>query len=125
VSAPLTSYQKKLFLFLGVATIFEGYDFMALSQLLPKLRVAFDLEPAAAGYLIGTVNIGAVLAFFLVRMADRVGRRRMLTVTIAGYTAFTLLSGLAPNVYAFAFLQLLARVFLLAEWALSMVIAAV
>ena len=124
MSAPLTSYQKKLFLFLGVATFFEGYDFMALSQLLPKLRVAFDLEPSAAGYLIGTVNIGAVLAFFLVRMADRVGRRRMLTVTIAGYTAFTLLSGLAPNIYAFALLQLLARVFLLAEWALSMVIAA-
>jgi putative MFS transporter len=124
VTAPLTAYQKKLFLFLGVATFFEGYDFIALSQVLPKLRLAFGLEPSWAGYLIGVVNVGALLAFFLVRMADRVGRRRMLTVTIAGYTVFTLLSGLAPNVYAFALLQLGARVFLLGEWALSMVIAA-
>ncbi len=124
MSEPLTDYQKKLFLFLGVATFFEGYDFIALSQVLPKLRVAFDLEPAWAGYLVGMVNVGAVLAFFLVRLADRWGRRRLLTITIAGYTAFTLLSGFAPNVYAFALLQLFARVFLLAEWALSMVIAA-
>ena len=35
---PFTAYQWKLFLFLSVATFFEGYDFIALTQILPSLR---------------------------------------------------------------------------------------
>ena len=38
MSEPLTTYQKKLFLFLGVATFFEGFDHMAMAQLLPSIR---------------------------------------------------------------------------------------
>lgn len=124
VSETFTPYQKKLFLFLGVATFFEGYDFLALSQILPELRESFDLGPEWAGRIVGFVNIGSILAYFLVRLADRWGRRRVLTLTIAGYTLFTFASGLAPNVYVFIVLQLFGRIFLLAEWALSMVIAA-
>lgn len=123
-SGKLTAYQKKLFLFLGVATFFEGYDFFALSQILPELRVAWDLPPAASGYIIGVVNIGTILAFWLVRRADIWGRSRVLTITIAGYTLFTALSALAPNVYFFVAAQLITRIFLLAEWSVSMVMAA-
>ncbi len=120
----LTPYQRKLFLFLSVATFFEGYDFFALSQILPNLRESMQLDPAASAYIVGTVNIGTILAFWLVRRADVWGRRRVLTVTIAGYAIFTFLSGLAPNVYVFVVAQLIARVFLLAEWSISMVVAA-
>ncbi len=35
----LSGYQIRLFAFLSVATFFEGYDFMALAQILPNLRV--------------------------------------------------------------------------------------
>jgi putative MFS transporter len=121
---PLSPYQKRLFAFLSVATFFEGYDFMALTQILPNLRASLGLNEAQAGLMVGFINVGAVLAYFLVRKADRWGRRRVLTVTIAGYTLFTFASGLAPNVWAFAGLQMLARIFLLAEWAISSVIAA-
>jgi len=74
--------------------------------------------------LVGFINVGTILAFILARKADRWGRKPVLTATIAGYTVFTFLSGLAPNVYVFALLQMVARVFLIAEWATSMVIAA-
>lgn len=70
------------------------------------------------------INAGTVAAFFLVRQADKVGRRRMLTITIAGYTVFTFLTGFAPEVWSFTAAQFLARIFLVAEWAVSMVIAA-
>ena len=33
--APLSSYQRRLFGFLGVATFFEGYDFFALTRTEP------------------------------------------------------------------------------------------
>lgn len=122
--AAFTPYQRRLLIFLSVATFFEGYDFFAITQLLPHLEREFRLEDGQSGLLLGVTNIGAVLAFFLVRAADRFGRRRLLAVTIAGYTLFTITSGLAVSVWDFAASQLLAKVFLLAEWALAMVVAA-
>lgn len=121
---PLSGYQKKLFIFLSVATFFEGYDFIALTQVMPSVRGEFALDEAAGGIMVSVIKFGTVLAFLLVRRADRWGRKRVLTLTIAGYTIFTFLSGLAPEVYSFATCQLLAHMFLIAEWATSMVLAA-
>jgi putative MFS transporter len=121
---PLTAYQRRLFWFLGVATFFEGYDFFALTQVLPSIRQEFGLDRGAAGYLVGAINLGTLLAYALVSRADRWGRRRVLSVTILGYALFTFLSGLSPNIWVFGALQLVARVFLIGEWATSMVIAA-
>lgn len=121
---PLTSYHRWLFFFLGVAGFFEGYDNFAVTQILPSLRAEMNLTKQASGALIGFINIGLVLAYILVRYADRWGRRRVLTVTILGYTACTVLTGLAPNIYFFAAFQLFARLFLVAEWAVATVYAA-
>lgn len=120
----LDGYQKRLFVFLSVATFFEGYDFFALTQVLPHLRTDLALSHAEASRLLGFINVGTVLAYLLIGRADVWGRKKVLSVTIFGYTIFTALSGLAPNVYAFALFQMLARIFLIAEWATSMVIAA-
>jgi putative MFS transporter len=121
---PLTRYQKKLFVFLGVATFFEGFDHMAIAQLLPAIREDMHLSEWETGLLVAVVNLGTVLAYVLVRQADRWGRKPILDVTIAGYTLFSFLSGLAPNVVLFATLQLVARVFLIGEWVVSTVYAA-
>jgi putative MFS transporter len=122
--ARFTAYQKRLFGFLSVACFFEGYDFFALSQLLPNLRAYFGLTESQGTAMVGVINAGTVLAYVMVGLADRWGRRRVLTATILGYTLFTLLSGLAPSALVFVLFQLLARVFLIGEWATSMVIAA-
>src|SRR5438552_14453176 len=121
---PLSAYQKRLFVFLSVATFFEGYNYMALGQILPNLRADFGLSKGAAGYLVAAINVGTVLAYLLVRQADRWGRRPVLTVTITGYTICSFMTGLTGGPYGFAALQLLARVFLIGEWAVAMVYAA-
>ncbi len=121
---PLGSYQRRLIAFLSVATFFEGFDFFALAQILPSLRAEMGLSRAQTGVLIAVVNSGTVLAYLLVRKADQWGRRRALTVTITGYTIASLLTGLSRDVYTFAALQLLARVFLIGEWATAMIYAA-
>jgi putative MFS transporter len=120
----LSSYHKRLFVFLSVATFFEGYDFMALSQILPNLRAEMGLTQAQGGMLGSVISIGTIVAFVLVRLADRWGRRRVLALTILGYASFTFLTGLSRTPYDFALFQFTARVFLIAEWALCMVIAA-
>jgi putative MFS transporter len=123
-SEPLSPYQRRLFTFLSVATFFEGYDFIALTQVLPHLRSTWGLDHEQAGWLVAFINFGTILAWLLVRKADVWGRRRVLTVTIAGYTLATLFSAFSPNVFVFALLQMVGRVFLLGEYAISMVIAA-
>jgi len=124
VTTPLTAYQKKLFVFLSVATFFEGFDFLALTQVLPQLRAEFSLSESDAGWVMGAINVGTILAYFLVRKADLWGRKRVLSITIAGYTIFTGLSAFSPTIEVFTGLQLIARLFLIAEWATAMVFAA-
>jgi MFS transporter, putative metabolite:H+ symporter len=122
--APFTAYQRRLFVFLSVATFFEGYDFFALSQLLTSIRETYGLSPEQGTWLVTLINFGTMIAYLLVRSADRWGRRRVLSITIAGYALFTFLSALAPNAITFGVLQMIARVFLIGEWATSMVVAA-
>ena len=122
--ARLSPYQRKLFAFLSVACFFEGYDFFALAQILPNLRADMGLSESAAGLMVAVISAGTVAAYAVVRLADRIGRRRTLAMTIAGYTIFTFASGLAPGPVTFAAAQFCARVFLIAEWAISMVYAA-
>jgi MFS transporter, putative metabolite:H+ symporter len=119
-----TPYQRRLYLLLSVASFFDGYDSLALSQVLPELRQHFAIDAAQTGSIVAVINIGTVVAYLLVRRADQWGRRRLLNVTVLGYTLFTLASGLAPNVWAFAALQFFSKMFLIAEWAVSMVVAA-
>ena len=74
---PLTGYQWKLFVFLSVATFFEGYDFIALSQILPNLRAEMGLDKTAGGLLVTAINAGTVIAYLLVRKADRRDNRAL------------------------------------------------
>ena len=97
---------------------------MALSQILPEIRDELGLSINAAGLMISVINIGTVFAFLLIRKADSWGRRRVLTITIAGYTIFTGLTALSQSVWDFTLFQLIARMFLIAEWATAMVFAA-
>lgn len=120
-STPLTSYQKRLFLLLGVATFFEGYEYVALTQLLPSLRKSYGLSESGAGVLVSIIGFSALLSFVLIRRADVVGRRPMLNITVVGYTVASILSACSQDVWQFGAAQLCARAFLLAEYAISMV----
>lgn len=122
--APLSPYHRRLFLFLSVASFFEGFDYIALGQVLPWVRRDMHLSPEAGTALVGIINIGMVLSYFLIRYADVWGRRRVMALTIGGYTISSVLTGLAPNVWCFGAAQLLARLFLLTELAVAMVYAA-
>jgi len=121
---PFTPYQRRLFVFLGVATFFEGFDYIALTQMLPTLRAEFGLSESQGGMLVSAIGVGAVLAYLLIRMADRWGRRKVLGITIAGYALCSLLSALGTGPFQFGAAQLLARLFLLAEYAVSMIYVA-
>ena len=121
---PLTPHQRRLFVFLGVATFFEGWDYFAITQILPNLRAQWGLSESQGTLMIATLSLGSLLAFVLVRRADVVGRRPVMAMTILGYTVASLASAAAPGPVSFTLCQLVARFFLAAEWSLAMVYAA-
>jgi putative MFS transporter len=115
-------YRRRLLMLLSSATFFEGYDNFVLSFVLALVLVDLGGTEAEAGWIRAVVGLGAVAAFVLSAQADRIGRRRLLLVTIVGYTAAGALTALSPNLPWLAAAQFSAQVFLGAEWAVAVTI---
>lgn len=107
---------------LAPATFFEGYDALILGLALPLIREEFSLSLAAAGAVGSIVFAGSFGSLGLLALADRYGRRPVLTATIAGYTVATFLTAFSQGVVDFAILQFVARVFLGAERVLASIV---
>jgi putative MFS transporter len=109
---------------LGTTCFFEGFDRTVVQIALPQIRESFGLSQAGASLWLTPLFLGALPSLFLARRADRVGRRRMLVIAVVGYTVFTGLTALAPNVGTFTAMQFMARFFMYAESAIVVTMAA-
>jgi putative MFS transporter len=109
---------------LAAASFFEGYDLNVVMVALPQIRDSFGLTQAQASDWIALLFLGALPAVFVARRADRHGRRRLLLVSITGYTLATTATALAPGIVAFGLCQLCARAFLALEITLTWTVLA-
>jgi MFS family permease len=93
----------------------------ALQDLLP--RSGIPATPANVGYygglLFALFLVGWGLSLLWGPVADRFGRVRTLCLTILFFSVFTLLSGLAANVWQLAVFRLLAGVGIGGEWSMG------
>lgn len=118
-SARLLEREHKFLLgVLGAASFFEGYDFNVVAVALPQIRETYGLSVEQASLWISLLFLGAIPAIFLTRKADRIGRRKLLIVSIAGYTVATGATAFAPSMGFFVLCQFTARLFLSAEGAI-------
>ncbi len=108
-------------LLLVPATFFQGYDILVVSLALPLIRNHFNLTIEQSGFLVSIVFAGSFGMFVLVPLADRFGRKPMLTITIVGYTAATFLTGLSRGMVDFAIYQFVSHAFLTSEDVLSVI----
>jgi MFS transporter, putative metabolite:H+ symporter len=122
VSARDARYRRKLLFLLSSATFFEGYDTFALPFVLSLVLVDLGASERDAGIVRAVTALGTVVAFFLVSRADRVGRKRLLLITILGYTLATAATALSPGLVWLTVAQFFAQVFLGAEWAVAITI---
>jgi putative MFS transporter len=109
------SYLVGLLAFIGFVTLFEGYDLLIINLALPALGREFGVDAAVLGKAVGLINVGTIVAFIPVRLADSQGRRRVFLWAIAGYTLFTLLSALSVGLADFVLWQFLARMCMVTE----------
>ena len=104
---------------LGAASFFEGYDINIVIVALPQIRETFGLTQSEASLWLSILYLGALPAMLVSRWADRIGRKRLLLITIWGYTLTTAATAFAPSMPAFVLLQFCARAFLIAEVAVA------
>jgi MFS transporter, putative metabolite:H+ symporter len=110
---------RLIFALLVSAAFFDGYDAQIVSLLLPQIQDSFHASVAALGVAHVPIALGQFVAFFVIRQADRVGRRPLLLVTVLGYTAFTAATAAAWDLSSFAILQFGAQVFIGAEFGVA------
>jgi len=109
------SYLVGLLAFVCFVTLFEGYDLLIINLALPYLGTEFGADSQTLGTAVGLINVGTIVAFIPVRLADRFGRRQVFLVAIVGYTLFTLLSAFSIGLYDFVAYQFVARMFMVTE----------
>ena len=105
---PVGSFQYKLLMVTGLGWLFDAMDTGLISFVLPVLAKEWQLSPAQAGFIgsIGLIGmaLGAVTAGTL---ADKIGRKRVFSITVLLYSLSTGMCALAwsyESLLAFRFL---------------------
>jgi putative MFS transporter len=119
---PLTKTQWSLLGLLGLTLQINHYDFAILSLALPQIQAGLAIPEEGIGRVLATIRLGVLPAFLLAFLADRAGRRRLLIVTILGFTLCTAATAFARDAAQFQTFQFLARMFIAAEEMLAIVV---
>ena len=114
--------SRRTLLLLAVVTFFQSYATFVLPLALPLIRRSFGLSLSGGGVVLAIVFSGALGGFLLLALADRWGRRPVLSVAIAGSAMVTLLTAVVHGVAAFVALQFVARAFQGAQFALATIV---
>jgi putative MFS transporter len=112
-------YLAALFAMLMSATIFEGYDITIFHLATPEIAKTFHLADPAIGLMATVVRFGGMMSFFVVILADRYGRKPIISVTVLCYTVLTLFTALSTGVWSLTLFQSSAQIFLAAEFGVA------
>lgn len=96
---PASRETWRILLLAGIAWLIESYDIGIMGNALPSLTAQYHLSSFLIGAVTTASNLGLVLAIIPAgRLADTIGRKKVLILGTAWYAFFTLLCGFAPNI---------------------------
>jgi SHS family lactate transporter-like MFS transporter len=104
---------------LSLVGFFLNYDTGLLSLAAPAIADGLDVSVARFGIGVAVIRVAALGSMPVLRLADRVGRRRMLLVSVLAFTIATAATSVAWGLAAFVVFQMVARLFLATEESLS------
>jgi putative MFS transporter len=116
--------DRYLFTLLGLlmsVTIFEGYDVTIFHLCTPDIAKTFHLDDRAVGTMASFVRLGGMVAFLVVMLSDRIGRKPVISATVLFYTLFTLLTAISRGLVSFTIFQSCAQIFLSAEFGVAII----
>jgi len=120
----LTAYEWRVVAVLGTANFIDSYDVAILGFALPQIQEGLGIEERAVGALTAIIRLGVLPAVLFTLLADSLGRRRLLLITILGFTGATFATAFSGDAAQFAALQFIARMFIVAEGMLAVVVIA-
>ena len=84
-SAGAAAHGRYLWLMVGLltsVTIFEGYDVTIFHLCTPDIARTFHMSDLDVGAMASIVRFGEMMAFVVVMLADRVGRKPIVSYTV-------------------------------------------
>lgn len=118
----VTAAHRRMLAVLGSAYVVNSYDLGILNLALPQIQEGLRISEADVAFTTGLVRFGVLPALALNVMADRIGRRRLLLVTIVGFTVCTFVTAFVRTPAEFVVAQFLARMFIYSEEMLAIVV---
>ena len=117
----ITPYLGFLFLLLSTATLFDGFDSAMVSFAAPTARQSLGIELGEWGLILSLTRLGVMASFIFLFFSDRIGRRRVMMLTVIGFTLANFATAFATTKPQFVTLQFIARLFLTAEFSLAII----
>lgn len=122
VKFTMTPRQKMLWPILILGSFFEGFDDTIINIALPYIMDDFEITTQMSGYALSIIATGTMVAFFVSRMADRIGRRNVFLFSVYMYSLCSLVTVFSTNFEIFIFFQFVARIFLIGCWSVGYII---
>jgi MFS family permease len=117
--------QRRAMIASGFGWGLDSFDFYLYVYALPAILTTFGLSAAAGGLLATyTLVFSALGGIAMGTLADRIGRKRALMISVAWYALFTFLSGVAQNYPQLAVFRALEGLGFGGEWAVGSVLMA-
>ena len=120
----MTSRQERVFLLVGVAALFAGYDMTVFGLAIQQIQTSLHIPEDKISITLSYIRLASFAALALAWSADLVGRRRLLLFTIFGQAVATLGTAFVQDYSQFVWLQIATRVFGYAEEMLCFVVIA-
>jgi MFS transporter, AAHS family, 4-hydroxybenzoate transporter len=109
--ASIGPLQVRLFVVCGLGLIITGFDVQVLSYLAPSITQEWQIPPPAMARVFGATNVGILIGALLFGMvADKFGRRPVLTGATLFFGVMTLGTSLANSISQLVVLRLISGI---------------
>jgi MFS family permease len=112
-----TSAQRRVVIAAALGWMLDAFDVMLYSIILATLMQTFSMSKSTAGLLNALTLVASAIGGILFGvLADRFGRRPMLSASILVYSIFTAACGLSTSIFALAVCRFLLGLGMGGEW---------
>lgn len=107
--AKFNSFHWPVLLWCFVVLVLDGYDLAVAGIALPSIMKAMNIEAATAGFMASSALFGMMFgAIVLGALADRIGRRRAISICVFMFSVFTAAAGFTNDPMTFSAMRFLA-----------------
>lgn len=114
-----TRHERGVLAPLSLTGFFEIYDVALLTLAAPVIAQGLGVGLGVFALGVALIRLASLASVPVLRLADRIGRRKVLYISLAMFSLATGLTSLAVGLVTFVILQMLARVFLATESAVA------